>query len=200
MHKNKRNMLALAAALALLSACTVPSVNPLYTDNDLVFDPHLSGVWADEHATEPADEKWVFEKDTDNSYKLTITEGPDKKGQFETHLIKLKDYFFLDLKPSDFKLDTTQVDETAWSLIPGHLILRVDELDPELKLTLLRRDWLNEYLRKNPKGLAHVKEGADVKFITASTHDLQQFVLSHLGKNELFGEPDALVRRPAGAR
>jgi hypothetical protein len=36
--------------------------------------------------------------------------------------------------------------------------------------------------------------------ITASTEDLQKFVLAHIGKNEFFGEPGTAVRRPTGAR
>jgi Rps23 Pro-64 3,4-dihydroxylase Tpa1-like proline 4-hydroxylase len=101
----------------------------------------------------------------------------------------LNDYFFLDSKPSDVELDATQADVIGWALIRGHLILRVDELDSKLKLTVGEPDWLNEYLRQNPKALADFKQGANVEFITASTQDLQQFVLAHLGKNELFGEP-----------
>jgi len=111
----------------------------------------------------------------------------------------LNDYFFLDLKPSDVELDATQADVIGWALIRGHLILRVDELDSKLKLTVGEPDWLNEYLRQNPKALADFKQGTNVEFITASTQDLQQFVLAHLGKNELFGEPGVLVHRPTGA-
>jgi len=51
MTRKKRNMLAFAAALALLSECIAPSVNPLYTDEDLVFDPRLLGVWVEEGST-----------------------------------------------------------------------------------------------------------------------------------------------------
>src|SRR5262245_18887005 len=205
MYAKKRNMLAIAGTLVLLSGCISPSVNPLYTDNDLVFDPLLVGVWV-EDSTQPTDENWTFEKGPGKSYKLTITGDHEEKGEFEAHLLKLKDYFFLDLKPSQVKLDPTQVDVTDWALIRGHLILRVYELDSKLKVGSIvagfdpGSDWLNEYLRKNPNALAHVNEGDRVKFITASTQDLQQFVLAHLGKNELFEEPGVAVRRPAGAR
>jgi len=193
-------MLAFAAALAVLGGCIVPSVNPLYTDNDVVFDPRLLGVWVEEGLTQSTDENWAFEKGVGNSYKLTITEEHGQKGEFETYLLKLNDHSFLDLKPSGIKLDVTQADVIGWALIRGHLILRVDELDSKLKLSVGESDWLNEYLRKNPKALAHVSEGDKVDFVTASTQDLQQFVLAHLGKNELFGEPGILVRRPTGSR
>jgi hypothetical protein len=115
---------------------SVGTVNPLYTDNDLVFDPLLVGVWVDEAPTQVTEENWTFKKGAGKSYNLTVTEEHGEKGEFEAHLLKLKDYFFLDLKPSQFGLDATQADMTKWALIPGHLILRVYELDPELKLSV----------------------------------------------------------------
>jgi hypothetical protein len=211
MHAKKRKMLAIAGALALLSGCIPPSVNPLYTDNDLVFDPLLVGVWIEEAPGQATDENWAFEKGAGKSYKLTVTEEHGEKGEFEAHLLKLKDYFFLDLQPSQVDLDRIQADMTAWALIRGHLILRVHELDSKLKLSPPDQDWLNEYLGKNPKALAHIDAdvvkpigpGEKTITITASTQDLQQFVLAHIGKNQLFGEEDDVVvagRRPAGAR
>jgi hypothetical protein len=210
MQAKKLNMLVIAGALVLLSGC-IPSVNPLYTDNDLVFDPLLVGVWVEERPARATDENWAFEKEAGKSYRLTITEEHGEKGEFEAHLLKLNDYFFLDLRPSQVELDAQQAELTKWALIPGHLIFRVHELDSELKLSGLVSDWLDGYLRKNPNALAHVtgfplasfdppSARRNVQFVTASTQDLQQFVLAHVGENELFGEPGVYVRRPAGAR
>jgi len=204
-------MLALASALALLSGCTFLSVNPLYTDKELVFDPLLVGVWVEEAPAQATKENWAVEKGAGNSYVLRVTEQDGKKGEFEAHLLKLKDYLFLDLEPSDVELDAKQADVTAWALIPGHLILRVHELDSKLKLGAPDLDWLQGHLGKNPSAIAHVTQGGlrpldpwDRNVIsTASTQDLQQFVLAHVAENELFGEPDdqvVYVRRPEGAR
>ena len=68
------------------------------------------------------------------------------------------------------------------------------QIEPNLKLALFDFDWLQEYLQKNPKALAHHKEG-DRIVLTAGTRDLQKFVLKHLGKDELFEKPDEMVRK-----
>jgi hypothetical protein len=203
--KKRNNMMAIAGALVLLSGCIPPSVNPLYTDNDLVFDPLLVGVWVEEGATQTTNENWAVEKGAGKSYKLTITEENGEKGEFEAHLLKLKDDFFLDLKPSQVEFDAKQAYTTQVALIPGHLIFRVHELDSKLKLSAPDPDWLYGYLGKNPNALAHFTEGGfdpgdRTVIITASTQDVQRFVLAHIGKNEFFGEPGVYVRRPARPR
>jgi len=39
-----RNRITLATAAVLLCSC-IPSVNPFYTDQDVVFDARLLGEW-----------------------------------------------------------------------------------------------------------------------------------------------------------
>ena len=79
-------------------------------------------------------------------------------------------------------------------MFPGHLLVRVSQLEPELKLAFFDFDWLQKYLEKNPKALAHHQEG-DRIVLTAGTRDLQKFVLKHLGEGELFEKPGAMVRQ-----
>ena len=83
-------------------------------------------------------------------------------------------------------------------MFPGHLLVRVSQLGPELKLAMTDFDWLSKHLKADPKTLAHHIEGERV-ILTASTRDLQRFVLKHLDKGELFGEPSAMVRKSAAA-
>jgi hypothetical protein len=55
-------------------------------------------------------------------------------------------------------------------------------------------DWVKEWLDKNPKSLDHRKVGEDRYSITASTKDLQKFVLQHAGEEGLFGGAHELTR------
>ena len=48
-----------------------------------------------------------------------------------------------------------------------------------LKLAVCDFDWLKDQLQENPKALAHRKE-SDAILLTASSADLQRFVLEHL--------------------
>jgi hypothetical protein len=81
-------------------------------------------------------------------------------------------------------------------MFPGHLLFRVLAIEPELKLAACDYDWLEKYLDTHPHSLAHHKEDKRL-LLTASTSELQRFMLAHLGKGELFQEPGEMVRKSA---
>ncbi len=58
-------------ALCGVTSCIPTSINPLYTGQDLVFDPALIGVWRGEGDSK---ETWAFEKAGDKEYKFVYTE------------------------------------------------------------------------------------------------------------------------------
>jgi hypothetical protein len=197
MNKNKRtdqmktrSFLTLFVAALLLTAC-IPSVNPFYTAKDLVFDDRLVGEW--QGTGKDDQDLWKFEKAEDASYRLAVTEKEGKKGQFSAHLFKLKEHYFLDIIPTDLNFATNQADLVAFSVFPGHLLVSVPQLEPELKLAFFDFDWLQKQLTNNPSILAHRRED-DSFLLTASTRDLQKFVLKHLGPGELFKDPGTMVR------
>ena len=194
---NKRNAIVIAAAALLLPAC-IPSINPFYTDKDVVFEGKLLGEWQEkEKSDEP--QIWNFEEGKDKAYKLTVTEKGGKQSEFEAHLFKLKQDYFLDIMVTE--IGTNVADLAKVSLIPGHLLLRVSQIDPELKLAMIDVDWLDKYLKEHPKALAHHRD-EDRIFLTAETADLQNFAQKHLGEDELFGKQGEMIRKtkkePAG--
>jgi len=186
----KRNLIAIGAAAILLAAC-IPSVNPFYTDKDVVFDPHLVGEWQGKDGSDP--ETWAFEQSTNRGFDVTVTEQ-GKTGKFSAHLFKLKDSQFLDVIPTDCNYASNQADLVAFSMFPGHLLMRITQIDPELKFAACDYDWLQKYLETNPSAVAHHTE-YDRIVLTDSTANLQKFVLKHLGTNELFKEYGTMVRR-----
>jgi hypothetical protein len=188
----KRNIVIGIAAAVLLAAC-IPSLNPYYTEKDLAFDPKLIGEWQEKDKTEEL-ETWKFEQGKDKAYSLTVTEKDGKRGEFEAHLFKLKQDYFLDIVATD--IGTNVADLISFSLIPGHLLLRVPQIEPELKLAGSDFDWLEKYLKEHPKSLAHHREN-DRIVLTAETADLRSFVLRHLGEGELFGKGGEMVRKAA---
>jgi hypothetical protein len=183
-------------AAVLLCSC-IPSVNPFYTDQDVVFDTRLLGEWQEKDKSDNPD-VWKFDGTTNKMYKLTITEKKGRQGRFNAHLFQLKQELFLDLIPDDCNYATNQADLVGASMYPGHLLVRVPQLEPDLKLAFFDFGWLEELIKKNPKVLAHHKEGDHI-ILTAGTHDLQKFVLNHLGEDELFEKPDELICKTSRA-
>lgn len=188
----KHAWLFAAAAAGVLTAC-IPSVYPFYTAKDISFDPHLVGDWQDQNGSDSDVENWKFEAAADKVYKLTVTEKEGKKGQFEAVLFKLGDQRFLDIIPSDCDYAKDQADLVAASMFPGHLLIHVSQIGPELKMAMTDFDWLQKHLESNPTALAHHEEDKRI-VLTASTSDLQQFILKHLAGGELFGDTGTLIR------
>jgi len=191
-----RNLIALATGVVLLGAC-IPSVNPFYTEKDVVFDARLVGEWQAKDKENDL-QSWNFEKSGDNSYKVLVTEKNDKQGELSGHLFKLKDQLFLDLIPADCKFSDNQADIVTASIFPGHLLVRVSQIEPALRLTFFDFDWLEKYLENNPGVLAHHAEEKRL-VLTATTKDLQNFVLQHLSGDELFKTPNEFTRKNSAA-
>lgn len=186
MNSGMKKILLPLLALAVLIAACVPSVNPFYTNKDVVTDPRLAGSWLeDEDKDSPA--TWKFEATTNNAYAVAVTEDNDKSGKFEGHLFKLGAEFFLDLTPTECNYATNQAGIVGVAMIPGHLLVRVKFAEKKLNLALCDPDWIKKFLEKNPSALAHrVVDGSVI--LTAETGALQKFVLKYLGEDELFGK------------
>jgi hypothetical protein len=191
-----RNLILCVGAAVLLGAC-IPSVNPYYTAKDVVYDARLTGIWSD---PDDAKNSWQFDGNGTNAYDLVITEDGTKSATFKAVLFKLKGQLYLDTMPRKFELREDQPAMVAMSVIPGHLLFRVRELEPHLKLDGFDWDWLKKYLETHPKALAHRRtDDKDIPLVlTAEPRELQRFVLKHLKEGELFKVSDpaqGLTRR-----
>ena len=83
-------------------------------------------------------------------------------------------------------------------MFPGHLLVRVPQIEPDLGLALFDIDWLKKSLEESPIALAYRREG-DGLLVTTGTRDLQKFVLHHLGPDALFEKPEVMIRRVSAA-
>src|SRR5439155_7828150 len=101
-HMKKITLFALLGTGLLISGCFPTSINPLYTEQDLAFDPALAGVWhGGDGDAAAAKERWAFEKAGDKNYKLTYTDKDGKAGQFDVHRLKVGETLFRDFFPGD---------------------------------------------------------------------------------------------------
>jgi hypothetical protein len=157
--------------LTLLAGC-VPSLNPLYTDDTLVFEPALIGVWKQPEGSA----RWNFSQLDARSYRLLYTDEQGQQGRFIGHLVRLDGELFLDLFPEESQLDASGFYKLH--LVPIHTIYRVHGTQPNLKLAAIDYKWFDEYLTSHPKEIQYATFNGR-KLITASTADVQKFVRAH---------------------
>lgn len=176
---------------AMLCGC-IPSLRPLYTEKDIMFDPSLVGEWGARRSNEIL----KFEAFGDNEYKLTYIDRKGKRAEFKVHLLKIKGHMFLDLLPINFGLKS---DVYLTSIIPAHTFFHVEQIEPTLRIRALDYDWLEPFLAENPKAIAHEKlEESGMIVLTAKPKELQQFVIDHLDTEGAFHDFGEMTRTQPG--
>ncbi len=173
----------LSVVLVLSSMGCVPSIHQLFTDETLTFDEALVGIWKED------DNTWQFEKESDNSYKMTLTDDKGKRGTFETHMVEIGDRRYLDLYPMGPELRGN--DFYKIHLIPAHTFMWVKQIEPLLQLSPMRPRDIQRFIGKNPTAIKHefIK---DRVVLTADPIELQALVKKH--HDDLFGEPGEMER------
>lgn len=180
----------LGLAGLMLAGC-VQSLNPLYTEEDLVFEPKLVGAWAE---ADDAKERWTFAPAGEKAYQVTYeTEG--KRGLFEVHLLRLGQQLYLDFYPDKAAMEAMDANDLyKFHWLPVHTFARVYQVEPELGLAFMDPDWLSKKLAQDASAIAHVRRGDDQLILTASTPALQAFVQKYAGEAFGDGNPDKLRR------
>jgi hypothetical protein len=190
----KKVLLPLCVLIVIWIVGCVPSLNPIWTEKDLIFDPALLGTWRDKDSKAT----FVFTRTGDKEYRVLQTDENGVKAEFEVRLAKLKDRRFLDFTLKNVEDDEIKLNDWArFSIIPGHLILLVHATESELRIAAMNPDWLKQHVEKNPKAIATRKVGGDGLVLAASTAELQVFVLKYSGEDQLFGGPMRLARQQA---
>ena len=75
-----------------------------------------------------------------------------------------------------------------------HNIL-VEQIEPTLRIRTMDMEWLDDFLVENPEAIAHdtIEEGTRLIF-TASTEELQAFMLEHIDTEGAYAETIELIR------
>ena len=185
---------SLTIGLLLMNISCVPSVNPLFTEQDLIFEPALLGTWSNPDGTET----WIFTLEDDKEYRAVFRDSDGKKGEFAVNLLRIEGKMFLDLSP--IRTGPGESDFYRSHFLPMHTFVHVSIASPNARLAILEPDWLKAHLAAEPTALRHEKVSGEV-VLTASTKELQAFYLKHLSTPNAFSDPEDFVRtKRAGAK
>jgi len=185
---------------AITGGCVpVLSLQPLYTEKDVVVDKKLYGTWVDD--SNDSNTTWEFKSidEPKNAYKLIFTDEDGRKGSFVAHLVKLQDKVFLDIFPSELPWDPEDPNKMDWPynslfLIPAHTFMKVDSIEPQLKLRLMLESKMEELFKDNPSIIEHTSAGERL-VLTGSTEKLQAFVLKYAEDERIFTDPVILSQK-----
>ena len=178
-------IIAVASALLLSSGCLVLSLQPVYDDDWLAWNPALVGSWND------ADDKASLKIDAAEwrSYHLHY-EHPSEKGDLTGLLTIIGDDHYLDVMPS-------RGEDRGSFLLPAHGILRVDLDDDELVLTPLSYDWFADRLRAGdrlPGALSAVFDQKQNALIVSPTSRLRSWLRGLPKESPAWGAPATFSR------
>ncbi len=176
---------ALAALLAgtLLTGCFVRSLHPLFTQHELVFEPALLGAWVQQNE---ADVSVVFTRHGENAYNAEFRE-PGRTRQYRVAMGKIGESYYLDVMPFDDSVDD--------HFLPSHSIWRVQWEQDTLRMASLDHEWLRDLLRRSRRPPLAFEWVDGQIVLTASTRELQRFLLRYGSQPGAFGKDENVFRR-----
>jgi len=169
-------ILTAVAFAAMLSGCWVLSIEPLYTEDDLIFEPSLLGVWGGGDNSD--DETWTFTSQDSNAYLLVTTEAGEHDARFDAHLLRLNGRLYMDLLPQE----PDAVNEFQLGhLIPGHSFWTVSLARDSVVLDVLDVRKLKKLIDTTGVSIGHI-ERDDVIVLTDKTPQLQDYISKNIDR------------------
>ncbi|MFH1069837.1 MAG: hypothetical protein V1794_09500 [Candidatus Glassbacteria bacterium] len=175
-----RKLISVTALFTLLVVGCGPvlSLHPLYTDEDVIFNPALVGSWG-----EAGDSGgWIFKKAEDNVYSVTLLDIGSSGGDslsLEGHLIQLNGYMFMDVTSKESAVENALV-------VPVHAFLRLSLEGDSLGIAYMDDSWLQETIEQNKEQIKHEQMNGSGILLTASPKELQQLVLKYAEDEKAF--------------
>ena len=182
----KASVTAIILTSALFIVGCVPSLNPLYTEQDLTMDPALIGTWVDKETGE----SWTLSSSEKLKYGLVEVDADGRQSEYDARLVKVGDKLFLDL----VKPDSAKNDSHRNRFAETHTFVHIVKKDTSVQISYMEPRWLKDFLRDNPKAIRHEKVNGEI-VLTSSPKETQEFVLEHLRTHEAFSTPADLVRK-----
>lgn len=189
------------AAFIFIAGC-IPSIYPLYTDETLTFEEKLLGEWTEEEdysISEETGEKiystWNFKKaKRGNYYDLIRLTKDGERSEYEVNLVKLGKQYYFDFYPADQQKALSDLDEFLFlHLFPVHTFAKAELEEEKVVFYMFDADWMAKLIGQRKIRIRH-EEVDDMILLSASTEELQKFVLKYGGDPKAYIDPVTLVK------
>ena len=168
-------LLTVLAGVAGMTGCApAVAIHPLYTSRNLVSDLPLEGTW------ESGDgDVWQVKK-LEDGYEADSPQG----SKYMVHLLRLNEYEFLDV--------TSKSDPEVG--VAGHLFGKIRMQDGQLYISSIDEAWLKQMMDAGAEPQSTMGEGNQI-VVTASTSELQKFILLHAADPDAWDDDDDGLHR-----
>ena len=175
-----RVFIVLLGVCILFQGCYL-TLNPIYTDKELVYREELLGMWADKDNGHI----WIFTKnDKKDGYELLYKED-EIANNFDAYLVKIGKYEYLDLYPSD--TDLINLNEMSkMMLVRGHFFFRVTVEKDSFKVLDYDVKWVEKKLVSKEIQLQNYIDKDHFYIFSDSTESIQKAIISLEDKKEAF--------------
>ena len=191
--------------LALMAGSCIPSLFPLYTNEDLITDDRIvgtwdagdGGIWVIERldyspSSDFFSSDWSDTKEK-NTYKLVVTEidrVDTLEAEFLVHMLVLGGQHYLNYYPVDYELDH---DFMSWHMIEANNFSKVWITEDSISLGFFDPSYLEELIDENRIKISHIRHDNGI-LLTARTRELQKFVIKYGDEEDAILEPDVFKR------
>lgn len=206
---NTKSIIGALSVLLATSACSVQSLHPLYSEEVLWYDEAMEGDWVDNDGR-----LWTLENaallkslhsGTSNGvssrrkmYLASYADEKDTLYAFEIHLLRLGKQRFVDIFPWEKYTEKMINGSMIVNLLPVHTFAKIELRGDSLFLSEIDGSWVKDLVKNNQIRISHEKVdlyGGEEIILTASTEELQKFIIKYQNDPKAFLEPDIFVRR-----
>ncbi len=154
---------------ALCQGCLVPSIHPLYHEEDILPVNGIEGSWVEDDETNA----WNFAALDDNTYRITYVEDGDTSVFSAVFLLLNEKYLFMDAYPDG---PDNLSDVYKMHLVAVHSFWRVNLSGDSLTISVLESDWLTRVIDSAGVTVNFEWLDNDEVLLTASTDELQTWM------------------------
>jgi len=184
---------AFALLLIFLSSC-LTTLHPIFTEKELAYNPKLIGVWNTENEGKKGTVV-INNLATENSVELPgnisaikqrgyFIVYQDENGktseQYIAFLARIGKHLYFDYYPADKKKDLKLDEFFGVHFVRMHTSYRVEILkDGSFELSQLDGSYVKSLIDEKKIRISHETDADDNTVITASTKELQQYLLKY---------------------
>jgi hypothetical protein len=216
MKAMKMFLISAVILLSLISGCTVLSFYPLYTDDVLIRNDKIIGKWetieggfgsSDTLVWEIIfnDKKWIKkhnnpfdrgsrEEPNKFAYSLFLynAANPERKTEFQMHIVELDGKSYIDFFPEQWDADNTIL---GFHLMGVHTFAKVNIENDSIVINWFDSEWFANKLENNKIHIKHEKNSANI-LLTAKPKELQKFVSKYSADEDAFDADFQYILKP----